>query len=158
MKGLTAPNPCAISADGLTIVGHFSPGVPFIYRKGKIARFATQLKTLDPYAQALSSDGSVIVGRAESAFKWSKGGKIASLKNLSGFEDSFAFGVSGDGGRVVGYRQTETGGDGFIWKTKGGVSLIEPPAGISNCFPMAISSNGKTVIGMCLSGSDQVPY
>jgi uncharacterized membrane protein len=71
--------------------------------------------------------------------------------------DSFAFSVSGDGQRIVGYGKTETGAKAFIWDQIQGMrdlqtvleteGLAAPLAGWTLLEARAISDDGSTIVG-----------
>ncbi|MBI5393730.1 MAG: PEP-CTERM sorting domain-containing protein [Verrucomicrobia bacterium] len=109
-------------------------------------------------ANAVSSDGSVVVGNSESvwgakAFHWTKVGGMVALGALqSGTNSSHATGVSSNGSVVVGYSLTSSGLEAFRWTAASGmVALGGLPGGQKESSAFAISSDGKVVVGV--SGS-----
>jgi uncharacterized membrane protein len=136
ISGLPAPHPYAISADGKTVIGQFAPGNPFVWRGGSTARFRPGGEVLDQYCQAVSADGSVIVGKATKAYQWRRSGV-----NFVNRPSTFAYGVSLDGSVIVGQEETKTGSKGFIW-TGGIYQSIEEFAAI------CVSGDGKVIAGI----------
>lgn len=156
VTGLPTPHPTAISADGRTIIGQFSPGKPFIIRGGSLSKFAPVAEALDPYAQAVSADGTTIVGRAESAYRWRRE-LIQTLAKVKGFEDTYACGVSGDGNTVVGYRQVGSTTQGLIWRPGHAPLSIVPSADSTSCVLNAASFDGVKVVGFTVANRKLSP-
>lgn len=114
-----------VSADGSTIVGHadvIDSVMPFVWTA---AEGMTALDLPDAYdagfAQAVSADGSVIVGNglistisAERAFMWTEEGRV-DLGTVGASTYSSAYGVSADGFLVVGGSGTDTEWGAAIW-------------------------------------------
>jgi autotransporter-associated beta strand protein/probable HAF family extracellular repeat protein len=105
-----------------------------------------------PQATAVTADGSVVVGYSkEEAFSWTQSGGMAGLGFLnpeSGFTSSYAEGVSGNGGVVVGYSLDSSGNsEAFNWTQTGGlVGLGFLPGGVySTAF--AVNSDGSVIVG-----------
>lgn len=136
ISGLPAPHPYAISADGKTVIGQFAPGNPFVWRGGSTSRFRPGGDILDQYCQAISADGSLIVGKAGKAYRWKRSGA-----NFVARPSTFAYGVSLDGSVIVGQEETKTGSKGFIWTN----NTYQP---IDEFAAMCVSGNGKIVAGI----------
>src|SRR5687768_4968155 len=119
-------------------------------------------------AQALSADGSVIVGYAwysdtseARAFRWSRETGTIELGELSGGRNaSYAHAVSGDGSIVVGDSHTGAdamaGDEAFIWEAAHGfrnlkeVLLMEHSLdlrGWTLSSAYGISDDGTTIVG-----------
>lgn len=152
VKGLPAPHPYAISGDGRTVIGQFAPGNPFIWRgRSEVSRFRpnSDVNVLDHYAQSINFDGSIIVGKSGSGYRWSRsGGLFLFDKKL----DSFAYGVSADGMTVTGQIQEKSGQSGFIWTKRSGLKRIPEFA------PTAISANGKVVCGIAINKGETYAF
>jgi len=153
----------AISADGSTVVGSY------IDSGNNIAGFywpgtgtATNLGALGSpsgatTANAVSANGSVVVGTSNSqAFRWTTGG-MTPVPLLSGGLYSYGFGVSGDGAIVVGQSQNGAGWrEAFYW-INGAVSSVamgtldSGPSIFAESSANAISANGQVIVGATTS-------
>jgi probable HAF family extracellular repeat protein len=122
--------------------------------------------TFRSYANAVSDDGSTVVGYSSSAsssasglyeaFRWTRDGGMVGLGDLPGFNvSSVAFGVSGDGSVVVGGGNEEGGSaEGFRWTSAGGmVGLGDLPGGTFVSRAFSVSSDGSVVVGGSISDS-----
>ncbi len=106
-------------------------------------------------ARAISADGSVIVGRSSpssggEAFRWTEAAGMISLgAGTAGFLSSYAYGVSGDGSKVVGYGSAKA----YLWSESSGfVSLGDLDGGaFITSRAWGISADGTTVVGMASS-------
>jgi probable HAF family extracellular repeat protein len=109
--------------------------------------------TVSSEANAVSSDGKVVVGVSESAngseaFRWTKAGGIAPLGDLAGgVFSSIAYGVSTDGSVVVGRGKSATGSEAFRWTSAGMVALGDLPAGTTSSEAWGVSLDGSVVVG-----------
>lgn len=111
----------------------------------------------DSVALAISGDGNVVVGRAESengaeAFRWSPATGMVGLGDLPGADFfSEARGASQDGSVIVGTGRSELGDEPFRWTTGDGmVGLGDfPDASCGFCQRAAngVSSDGSVVVG-----------
>ena len=144
------PHPYALSGDGRVVVGQFAPGNAFVWRGSETSKFkpSPDLTVLDIYAQATSQDGSVIVGKAGQAYRYSRAGGFVLLGKLQGDIDSFAYDVSGDGNVIVGYSQAKTYNRAFVWRKAGGMTEIPTPAPNTSSIALAVSQNGKSACGI----------
>lgn len=153
----------AVSSNGQFAAGSASPG-PTMHATRWNGTTATDLGTLvgpsgDSYGNAMSSDGSVIVGSSDTslgsgeAFRWS-GGTMVGLGFLNGGSDSGASGVSADGLYVVGASDYSVGvgeegqsfTEAFVWN--GGVmSGLGFISGGSRSSATAITPDGTTIVG-----------
>jgi len=155
--GLPAPHPYALSPDGGTVVGQFAPGNPFVYRSGSTVRFRPAVTAEDVYTQAVSANGSVIVGRAGRACAFLKG-KAVLFPILPEVEDSFAYAVSDDGAHVSGYAESEEETRAFLW-TPGQKPRFLPPIDLfERLLPTGIDSTGQTVCGIATDGVETRPF
>lgn len=139
IEGLPAPHPLAISADGRTVVGQFAPGNPFTWRGSEVARFrpSSNEKILDQYAQSVSADGKVIVGRAGGAYVWTRNKGM----RMIGDSSSFAYGVSESGSEVVCQVEGKKGIRGYLWTPAGKINF-------DSFSPTCISGDGKVAAGI----------
>ncbi len=82
-------------------------------------------------AYRVSSDGSVIVGRSNSAngyeaFRWTQQTGMVGLGDLpEGDFDSVAYGVSSDGSVVVGTGSSDNCNEAFIWNSAQGMRNLK---------------------------------
>lgn len=108
------------------------------------------------YAQNISTDGRVIVGRSTSAngeneaFRWENGNwqPLGSLSAINFF--SFAYGVSADGSTVVGWSRAPGGSgiEAFRWtQATGMVGLGELEGGAYDSRAYAVTADGRLVGG-----------
>ena len=129
------------------------------------AQSLTDLGTLpggsSSYANAVSADGSVVIGEADiangdsRAFRWT-GGVMTSLGTLSGGSSSGANGVSADGSVVVGYASNASNqGRAFRWTSAGGMENLGTLPGGDDSAAYGVSSNGSVVVGNSDSSTGQ---
>lgn len=139
VQGLPAPHPLGISADGRTVIGQFAPGNPFTWRGGETLHFRPSSKPTDlvQYAQAISADGSVIVGKAGGAYIWRRGKGASWI----GDNTTFAYGVSEKGTEVACQVEGRKGVQGILWTPEGTITL-------DSFSPTCLSGNGKVVAGI----------
>lgn len=148
--GTPQPHPYALSADGKVVIGQFAPGNAFVWRGSEIAKFkpSPDKSILDFYAQGASQDGSVIVGKAGQAYRYSRSSGFQLIGKLKGDIDSFAYDVSGDGSTVVGYSQAATHNRAFVWHKENGIKEIPSPVPDSSSIALAISRDGTAACGI----------
>ncbi len=157
--GTPGSNAFDVTANGSTAVGytHNSLG-------GRVAvcwdtnedPFVLGYLTVEPYsswAQAISSNGRVVVGASYSAsgieaFRWTKKAGMMGLGDLSGgVFSSKALGVSANGRVIVGFGSTLYGQRAFRWtRQRGMVELADPESGFES-KALAVSLNGAVVVG-----------
>ena len=149
------PHPYALSGDGRVVVGQFAPGNAFVWRGSEISKFkpSPDQSVLDVYVQSTSQDGSIVVGKAKEAYRYSKAGGFQLLGKLEGDIDSFAYDVNSDGSIVVGYSQAETFSRAFVWRKGVGMSEIPTPAENTSSIALAVSANGKVACGISSADS-----
>lgn len=163
----------AVSADGSVVVGtSTSPlsdyGEAFRWERstGMIGLGDLPGGYSESAATAVSADGAVVVGRSTSAlapnsfgeaFRWTAATGMAGLGVLtsSGFDYSFANGVSADGLSITGTASTEQGHEIFLWTALDGMvplgSLEGKPYPTSH--GLDISADGSVLIGFTNYGS-----
>jgi probable HAF family extracellular repeat protein len=97
------------------------------------------------FANAVSDDGSVVVGRAGvgQAFRWTSGGGMVRLRLVG---DSTAYGVSGDGSVVVGSAGEFPSSQAFRWTSAGGMAGLGYLGG-SYSYGHDVSGDGSVVVG-----------
>jgi len=105
-------------------------------------------------ANAVSADGSVVVGASSSAagnegFIWRASTGMLGIGDLpGGFFGSSAEGVSADGTVVVGYGSGPAGSEAIRWTQSGGmVGLGDLPGGNFSSSATAVSANGNVIVG-----------
>lgn len=122
------------------------------------------------YANAVSADGSVVVGRVDygsgaryHAFRWTIDGGMQDLGDLTANSTglSVANAVSADGSAVVGQADySNIGGHAFRWTSAGGMQdlgdLTASGTGIS--MAIAVSADGSVVAGNASYGSNWRPH
>jgi probable HAF family extracellular repeat protein len=153
-----------VSADGSVVVGDsgFGPNVNYtrafrwtaaggMVDLGHPSGRATDVAV----ARAVSADGRVVVGQADSdtgsqAFRWTlEGGMVGLGSGANGF--STANGVSADGTVVVGGTQTASGNSHmFRWTAPSGMVLLPELAGTIVSLPQDVSADGSTVVGIAV--------
>ncbi|MBL0921151.1 MAG: PEP-CTERM sorting domain-containing protein [Phycisphaerales bacterium] len=131
----------AVSADGSIMAGRgISPGTTYeacIWVNGSAAMGLGDLPGGDSHShvQGMNGDGSIHVGYANSASqsgglwgeaaRWVNGGPPESLGDLPGGAfNGYAFGVSDDGGVIVGFSTTALGVEAFVWDAENGMRLL----------------------------------
>jgi uncharacterized membrane protein len=147
-----------ISDDGSTVVGsRDGDAVRWTVEEGIVPLGVPSLHG-DPFAVAVSSDGSVITGltsteRGAEGFRWTEAGEILFLGDLPG--DRFLTGpvaISFDGSAIVGESESEHGLEAFRWTQAGGmVGLGDLPGGIFESRALDVSGDGSFVIGFASS-------
>lgn len=114
----------------------------------------------ESFAGDVSADGTVVVGRSQSAsgpeaFRWTASGGMVGLGDLQGGSfESAAVGVSADGSVVVGTGHSPfVGGtntqEAFRWTAAGGMQALGDlmPGGEIDSGAFDVSSDGSTVVG-----------
>lgn len=110
----------------------------------------------------LSADGTVAVGYSQSAagneaIRWTQGGGMVSLGDLSGgATNAFARAVSSDGSVVVGAGTSASGTETFRWTSGTGLTGLGDLAGGGfGSTAYAISADGSVVAGTGNSGTSE---
>jgi probable HAF family extracellular repeat protein len=111
-------------------------------------------------AKAISSDGSVVVGLANTsdnyrAFRWTQGGTMESLGTLEGGHFSKANALSKDGSIIVGESATDDQNRGFVWTEQTQMITVEEwlrnsGVSVSHDFTQnatGISADGTVIVG-----------
>lgn len=152
--------PTGVSADGKTVVGRidYSPNQGFCWTAagGLVTLPDLPDGSLTCWANAVSADGSLIVGRGtdgsshnEQAVKWPSPSSVVPLPNLptSGADNtSWAVGISGNGEVIVGWC-TDADGWSFAvrWTEVGGIEKLNG-LGI-NTSAQDASHDGSVIVG-----------
>ena len=104
----------------------------------------------------------MVVGRGASAsgseaFRWTSGGGMVGLGDLSGGSfNSFAYDVSSDGSVVVGFSDSDSDGSAFIWDQTNSMRNLRDVlindfsldlTGWRLSFATGISGDGQTIVG-----------
>lgn len=105
-------------------------------------------------ANAVSADGSVIVGASQSAagyegFRWTLESGIVGLGDLPGGSfSSPASRVSADGLTIVGSSVSASGPEAFRWTSATGITgLGDLPGGSFQSGALGVSADGSTIVG-----------
>jgi len=153
-----------ISGNGQVVVGDIievSTGKRDAYRWDASTGIMTPLGGFT--ASAVSRDGHVVVGSIDAgpgpteACRWTEGDGMETLGSLYPESRSFAYGVSGDGSKVVGYfeRPDDTTA-AFLWDPVHGKRLLKEVleddwgldlTGWQLIRAWALSDDGETVVG-----------
>jgi probable HAF family extracellular repeat protein len=154
----------AVSGDGNVVVGYSKSesGVrAFRWENGTITELNPSLGSTDYYANAVSADGSVIVGThyypdvGTVGFLWSAdGGMIARGSSSVASPSSDATGVSADGNVVVGH-------DGYlaaILSAGGSVSILSGLPLDRSSWARGVSADGSVVVGYHMSDVGAVAF
>jgi uncharacterized membrane protein len=156
------PVPSGLSADGSLAVGHtysivYGPGQAPVQKweactwnaQGDVTALpnAPGRDSLQTLAEAVSHDGTVIVGRQESywALRWAPGVQVITDSKQGPYRSVQAMAVSADGQIVAG-----SGGAhrAWLWTETGGfLDLGELPGGVNYYSSEAISYDGSVVAG-----------
>lgn len=153
-----------ISGDAETIVGHMGETQldrkSFYWtRSGGVTLLPRPAPWTCVQAAACSFDGSVIVGQLQeepagnyAAFRWTSGGGVVNILGTTYTGSSVATAVSGDGTKVVGYRNDAGGtipNSAYLWIDGTGlIDLEEPPDIFANqSYPACVSPDGSLIGG-----------
>ncbi len=113
--------------------------------------------TFSSWAEAVSADGTTVVGSSYSgfsgsdpifeAYRWTQASGMVALGSLSPpFTSSFGRGVSADGTTIIGLRNVSNTWQGFVWTVPAGVVPLTDPA-FDHLNPLGISSDGSVIVG-----------
>jgi len=167
---LAATVAAATDALGQTIVGSMSDSQhsPRAYRRvgnAPLENLGVLPNELRSYAQGVSGDGSVIVGRCEhttmgnaygQAFRWTQGGGMQGLGYLvAGSSFSTARAVSRDGSStIVGWSQSASLGivDAFRWTESGGMVALPRLDAAIGADARAVNFDGSIIVGYASLG------
>lgn len=164
-----------LSADGATAAGYWTGPGPeggtiapsFTWRDGVRSDFGLEpglpIFTL---AAGISGNGSVVVGAGRNfstnfvAYRWSGPGTYESLGVPSGYDRSWAVGVSGDGSVIAGRAEfgvTGNIGQAFRWTEGGGFQMlgVTRPGQHGFSQSMGVSRDGSTVVGISHGSNTQ---
>jgi probable HAF family extracellular repeat protein len=159
LSGGNSSSAAAISADGKWVIGAANHGnygqVAFRWTPatGMVCLDQSFFVRPDAYANAVNSDGSVIVGARDSernglvrAFRWTRESGFVMLGVLPGSDRSAAQAISADGRVVVGYSS-----GAFRWTQRTGMVALP---GRTMFGATAVSADGRTVFGDEMDGDD----
>ncbi|RYG69748.1 hypothetical protein EON77_14435, partial [bacterium] len=146
VRPFPAPHPYAISADGGTVVGGFSPANGFRYDVGarRLSRFSPGGRPV--YPNAVANGGRVVAGVARNAIVVVSGA-VHDLRPLPGDSASVASAVSVDGLTVVGYSQSENGAFRAVRWKGGKLGLLGKVPGYADMHARAVARGGAVVVG-----------
>jgi uncharacterized membrane protein len=141
-----------ISADGLTIVGHFFDNAPeqaFLWRAGVVTLLGTLPGETDSFALAVCGNGNAVVGTTRSvggrAFRWTAASGIEELPPLIAGAPTSANACTNDAAIAVGFSGNRKGMPPVRWDAKGPRSL--GTLGGDSGSAEAISASGAVVAG-----------
>ena len=113
------------------------------------------------FAQGVSNDGAVLVGRGAGAnnnweaVRWTTTGGFVGLGYLPGGIESYGEGISADGSVVVGKSLSATVAEAFRWTAAGGmVGLGDLPGGSLFSNASDVSADGTVVVGHSVGGNE----
>ncbi len=151
-----------ISSDGTTVVGESEDsdyGILMAFRhlpNGLMINIGSFCSGCRSRANAVSSDGIVIVGNAEygtyyNAFRWTSSHGLQDLGRLGGYE-SQANGVSEDGSIVAGRTDVDHPNGirchAFKWTLTGGmIDIHNDSVGSGSSTAYSVSADGKKIVG-----------
>ena len=154
-----------VSADGAVVVGRSN----YANAQGRTEAFVWTAEAgmiglgdfdggnIDSEANAVSADGTVVVGWAEGggAFRWTAQAGLVPLGTL-GQNVDYAFGISADGQVIVGWGQTASGRESFRWTQQGGmVSIGALGTTLLDSFASDTSADGSVIAGQSLT---EIPF
>lgn len=153
-----------VSADGTWIVGMAND---LIFRWSAATGLLRLGDVRGPlyfnYANAVSDDGSVMVGRVylngtHNAFRWTESGGFSSIVVGTSGSTPTATGVSADGTVVCGGGSSPAGREAFRWTEAGGVEFLgDLPGSTVASYASAMSADGETIIGSGTSAEGSRP-
>ncbi|MBI1931310.1 MAG: hypothetical protein HYS24_02085 [Ignavibacteriales bacterium] len=153
-----------ISANGLVVVG-YDKGYAFQWTEtGGLLVLPMYQNSINSVAQAVSGDGSVIVGQASlpgtpnkinKAVSWA-GGTVSPLSPISNSipaSEISAQDVCSDGTKIVGvykhdFNESNDPFEAVMWNSNG-VKLLGKLPGANHSFAYAISADGNVIVGYC---------
>ncbi len=155
IKNLPAPHPYAISSDGGTVVGGFSPANGFRYEvsSGRLTRLSPGGRAV--YPNAVSDRGGQIAGVAKNAFVLAGKG-YRTLPPLPGDSASVASGISSDGAAIVGYSQSEKGTFRAVRWRAGRTGVLGRVTGYPDMHARSVARGGAVVVGAAYNPSKAV--
>jgi probable HAF family extracellular repeat protein len=140
----------AVSGDGSVVVGFAStPSSGFAAfrwtRSGGLVQLSGETAT------SVSGDGTTAVGNRSSsgfsAFRW-VGTAATNLGRLPGTNDAFAWGISGDGGSVVGHCNIPgVSNHAYRWRSGTGMLDLGFLPGGTTAIAKATNGNGTVIVG-----------
>ncbi len=143
-----------VTADGMTAVAYSNMGGlgSFRWTQAGGLQSIPGLPTSAP-ALGISGDGTTVVGR-NPAYRYRGPGTFQDLGTIGNLPDSWAQGVSGDGGVVAGVAFA-TGGPGVAWRWTQGTGI--QPLGYARptdtySEAKAVSRDGGTIVGFSSGG------
>jgi probable HAF family extracellular repeat protein len=152
-----------LSRDGRTVVGSSQYGAvgnpslmqAFVWTEetGMVALGDLNGGQLSSSGQAISADGSVVVGETEGhAYRWTAAGGMEDLGEWA------AMGISADGTTIVGWQQDSfVGRVGVRWTRAGGLQdLGSLPGNVVDAFIADASADGSVLVGQSMSGNFDV--
>jgi probable HAF family extracellular repeat protein len=97
---------------------------------------------------SISPEGNAVAGNAANrAFRWTTSGGMQNLGTLPGGTLALAYGVSSNGGVVVGMSNSPTGSWAFRWTPAGGMQNLGALPGGNGSTALGISPDGTVIVG-----------
>ncbi|MFC4725733.1 autotransporter domain-containing protein [Glycocaulis abyssi] len=151
----------AVSADGLVVVGRSRASTIDGYRAFRWTGDGgfEQLADAASAANALSSDGTVIVGSVSQddtnhAFRWTTDGGLQVLDLPDGGVSALAYGVSADGSVIVGSSTGENNSATAVrWNADGQAFSLGTLEGGNRSTAFGVSGDGLVIVGESSSGT-----
>ena len=156
LAGDTGSHANAVSYDGSVVVGNSGTlSSSHAWRwtpSGGLTTIASNAQT----ATGVSSDGSVVVGKAAyspgytRAYRWTAAGGLVNIGTLGGdpnsfINSSFATGVSGDGTTVIGNGNIGTHVEAWRWTNATGMVSLSAPGASNSSFDATASSDATGI-------------
>lgn len=113
------------------------------------------------YAVGVAGDGTVVAGTSyggenSRAFRWTSSGGMSDIGALPGHDVAEAYGISADGGVIVGYSASLSNYAGtmhaFRWTEGGGMQDLGTLGGATS-MARGVSADGNVVVGRADTGS-----
>lgn len=162
-----------VSADGSVIVGRSdtsfgTESFRWTSSTGAVGLVDSASKYFSIIAQAISGDGSAIVGFArnnvtvQEAFRWTSADGITGLGDLPGGAfASDAYATSSDGSVVVGTSLSSSGWEAFVWTAAAGMQSLSERltalgvdlTGWHLLSATGVSADGNTIVGSGINPS-----
>lgn len=161
----TRSDSTAVSADGQIIVGSGSnelldrEGFCWTTESGMVSIGTLAISAPGAFhpleSLGVSDSGDVVVGYVRrddglnEAFRWTAADGMESLGDLMvGYQESAALDVSGDGAKVVGWADDDTGRQAFYWTRDEGTVPLGNFGGVSSATAaQAVTPDGAVIVG-----------
>ena len=148
-----------ISADGTVAIGFgggptqnpygFPPAIDsYLYSSGELTLLGHLPGSTTTLANAVSADGTVVVGKSGSLGFIYRDGFITSVGDLAGGNiSSVASNISSDGTTVVGWSSSADGNEAFVHRNGTMTKLQDLAGGEVRSVALAASGDGSVIVG-----------